>query len=1009
MRERLYTFTLTGLLFSALAFGQDVVDINLDVKHVVNGISELDRSKYMMIHASAVDREWPSEAVKKQFLEDYDVYLGRNNGSMPWYLSICAQDPDKPGWPSVAHLQQLGASAINSYKNKPTAFQYESRRGRYMMGGQEGMYPNQTHEIGPSGQKWYLAKEGYAPLAEYYANFLKYFHGTGGTTGLPQPAYVEVMNEPFVKSGELGTTNANLSQMHAVVARRIKELNPLVKVGGYSAAHPAYEAADFKHWETNWKLFIDIAGDDMDFFALHLYDNIRDIPSQGQYRAGSNIEAILDMVEHYGYLKYGYIKPFNISEYGCLSSNEGEPYTKERDWNNIRSFSTIMMQLLEKQDVVDMALPFLLLKANWWNPDLDYRYAHRLFRQKKELEGESGDEWVYTEVVKFFQLWSDVKGTRIDTKSSNLDTQVDTYIDGNKAYVIVNNMHHEARFVDLYMNGIGDANVQSVYVKHLHAENAGVPALDESTLTTPPDRIQVGREATAILEYTFDQPIEIPDSSSEAKYYADIYFQEILANQQIDFNLDGVTLSEEGEAVLRLGCGRDFGQSLQPIVAINGTAIPVPTNLRGDDQKNRDRFFGVLEIPVPYEVLKENNLVSVTFPDGGGHVSSLTMQVFTFSREISRTGDSILGVTVTPDVRVMKPGKQIQLEAEVSPGNFENRNISWHSTDATVATVSDSGLVHALTEGFASIVTTTEVGLLTDTCHIEVSSNAPDILAESVRISPRTLTLVMSHSSQLMNEVLPLDVDNKSLGWESLNPDIASVNHEGMVTGEAIGITYIRARTQDGSNLSDSVWVNITPLPNKVDCSPFPDLLETDSVITVEVNYTLGESKDVAVELKKTGVTLPWVAENQVTLEPGAGTALVTIKVKDRETGVGVFPITGNYILEASIRDVGGDRNTNSARCFKPIYLLERDLTGIFQLEEGQMQIYPNPAGSSIQVSGAKGLIEHITIYNMQGLACLDFTRQTDSNYDISTLARGVYLLKAEGNGFREVSIFVKN
>lgn len=364
MIRRLSTFLLVLLAVSAIVWGQDVVDINLDMKHSLNGVSQLDRSKFIMIHASAVDREWPDEAIKKQFLEDYDVYLGRNNGSMPWNLSICKEDPAKSGWPSVSHLQQLGAAALNSYKLNTLAHHYENRRGRYMMGGQEGMYPNQTHEIGPNGQKWYLAKEGYQPLAEYFANYLKYFHGTGGVSGLPLPAYVEVMNEPFVKTGELGTTNANISEMYRVVARRIKELTPEVKVGGYSAAHPAFEASDFKHWENNWKLFMDKAGADMDFWSVHLYDNFKDYPGRVQYRSGSNVEAILDMIEHYSYLKFGVVKPFCISEYGSLASSDGSPYTKQRDWHNIRSFSTIMMQLMEKQDVIDMALPFLVLKGS---------------------------------------------------------------------------------------------------------------------------------------------------------------------------------------------------------------------------------------------------------------------------------------------------------------------------------------------------------------------------------------------------------------------------------------------------------------------------------------------------------------------------------------------------------------------------------------------------------------------------------------------------------------------
>ena len=82
----------------------------------------------------------------------------------------------------------------------------------------------------------------------------------------------------------------------------------------------------------------------------------------------------------------------------------------------------------------------------------------------------------------------------------------------------------------------------------------------------------------------------------------------------MDFNILGVETGDQGEVVLRLGTGRDFFKSLQPEVAFNGTAIPVPENWRGDGQDHRDRYFGVLEIPVPYELLQEDNLVSVTFP-----------------------------------------------------------------------------------------------------------------------------------------------------------------------------------------------------------------------------------------------------------------------------------------------------------------------------------------------------------------------------------------------------------
>ncbi|MFY0598839.1 MAG: T9SS type A sorting domain-containing protein [Cyclobacteriaceae bacterium] len=639
-----FAFTLL-VVFTLSVSAQDIIDVNIDVEHSVGGVSKLDRSKYMMLHAGMGSGEWPSEAYAEQFLEGYDTYLGRNNGSLPWNWSICEEDPMRPGWPDVSYLEEEGAKIRSNYNSKTLATKYEHRISRYMMGGQEGMYPTTGHIINPRKQgldDWAIEEGNYESLGEFYANFFKYFFSTGDEEGEPFPKYIEVMNEPFVKSGKLGTTNANMTEMHKVVARRIRELNPQALVGGYSAAHPAYEASDFKHWQNNWKLFIDEAGADMDFFSLHLYDNVQKIPEEGQYRAGSNVEAILDMVEHYGYLKLGEVKPFCLSEYGCLNT-EGEPYTRERDWNNIRSFSTMMMQFLERPNVIDQALPFIILQAKWWKhpTDPNIKYAHRLFRQKKELEGETGDEWVFTEVVKFYQLWSEVNGTRVDTKSTNIDTQVDAYVEGNKVYLAINNLHHEPRTVNINMDGFGDAQLQSIFIKHLHAENDGVPALDETTQTDNIDVFNIGREATAILEYTFDKPIAISNSSSETKYFADTYLKPIKTDQQIIFKINEVSLDQNGEAVLRLGVGRDHGKSLRPKLTINGTEVKVPANWRGNDQKGRDRFFGVLEIPIPYSLLKVDNEISVTFSDDGGHVSSVTMQVFNFSREITRTEEEV--------------------------------------------------------------------------------------------------------------------------------------------------------------------------------------------------------------------------------------------------------------------------------------------------------------------------------------------------------------------------------
>ncbi|WP_010182514.1 T9SS type A sorting domain-containing protein [Aquimarina agarilytica] len=613
-------------------------EVNLNTKHSVHGVSEFDRSKFMILHADIDDNEWDSDAQRKQFLEDYDVYLGRNNGGMVWEFDQSSEDPNKKGWPDVNTLKSKGESSKNSYAKQKSTHDFEGRYGNMIFGGQPTpMYPSgqltRPSKCCSTSEPW--AYKDYDAVAEYYANYLKEFFGSGKETGKPRPKYVEVLNEPFVKARKLGTTNANITQMHKVVAQRIKALNPDIKVGGYSAAHPAYEDNNFNHWRNNWELFINEAGNDMDFFSLHLYDFLADSGEELQ-RKGSNTEAILDMVEQYSYIKLGKVKPFSISEYGWLGRSLNGPYNKPRDWFNIRTFSSMMMQFMERQDQIISAIPFMILKAKWWqNPD-NYKYSYRLLRQNKELEGQTGDQWVYTDFLKFFELWSTVKGTRVDTFANDPDMLIDAYVNKDRAYVILSNLEHHSTSVALNIPELKANTIEAmVNMKHLYADKNGVPVLENSELNSPKE-ITIGKEGTVILEYRLKNEIEFTNTSNEQKVYAETYLKPIEANKSNEFVIKNITLGSQGEAILRLGMGRAHGLMLSPQIKMNGEEIAMVNDWKGYDQKNRDQFFGVIEVPVPYKLIKKSNEINITFPDTGGMISSLSLQVFNFEKPIDR-------------------------------------------------------------------------------------------------------------------------------------------------------------------------------------------------------------------------------------------------------------------------------------------------------------------------------------------------------------------------------------
>ena len=80
-------------------------------------------------------------------------------------------------------------------------------------------------------------------------------------------------------------------------------------------------------------------------------------------------------------------------------------------------------------------------------------------------------------------------------------------------------------------------------------------------------------------------------------------------------------------ASLSISIGRIYSSSKRPIITVYGMTIPVPFNWKGYDLANRKKFFGAIEIPVPIDLIKEDNNVHISFPDSGGHLSTLILDV----------------------------------------------------------------------------------------------------------------------------------------------------------------------------------------------------------------------------------------------------------------------------------------------------------------------------------------------------------------------------------------------
>ncbi|MDV7185954.1 beta-agarase [Lutibacter sp. TH_r2] len=590
-----------SLFICAISIAQNKVSVDFSTQKFIGDQSELNREKYFSMHTSYTDGSLASES--NYLFNKLGIHFGRTFGGPKPFRG------NKTTVPNIADAKKFAKSSAAHYTGSEM-FKDFGTTDLVITD-----HPKQAFQLNVD----------YAKVAEFNAEFIKNAYPI-------MPKYYEVMNEPFVHAKDFVKTWAEtnmviteMSKLYNEVGKKVHEQVPNIMVGGYCSAWPEVDMKDFDHWNTRMKQFMDIAGANMKFFSTHIYDG-RNVTGNFTYRSGSNSEAILDLIEAYSYKKWGVVKPHLISEYGYTSKGmQGKPYSAESDGICLVSYNRILMSLMDKPDRLLKAIPFITGKATWFYSDtrnLDGNpYPWVLLRKLKN------GTYKYTHLKKFYELWKGVEGKRIDVASNNPDIQVNAFAKASKIYVAINSLVEEEQKVNLEFLNSSLEQIKNITIRRLYSTSTGIPKLVFFTNISAISELDLKAGETVILEIDVNQ-VNFKKTVTEENFYSKTYLQPIKANTAISFDIENVEVSGNGRATLKMGLGRKHDLSKQPKILVNGKSIEVPTNWAGYDQKPRDGFFGVINVPFDYSYLKAGtNKVDITFPDAGGHVSSLILNV----------------------------------------------------------------------------------------------------------------------------------------------------------------------------------------------------------------------------------------------------------------------------------------------------------------------------------------------------------------------------------------------
>lgn len=266
--------------------------------------------------------------------------------------------------------------------------------------------------------------------------------------------------------------------------------------------------------------------------------------------------------------------------------------------------------------------------------------------------------------------------------------------------------------------------------------------------------------------------------------------------------------------------------------------------------------------------------ITATAADGKGAYGTITIKV----------EDMATGVTLSPTSKELKVNETAQLAASVLPATA-NQGIKFTSSDETVATVSEIGLVTARKEGTAVITATAADGSeKSASCTIKVGATAVDVPVTGITLDQPEITIeVLKDAKQLKATVEPANATNKDVVFSSSNTNVAVVSNTGLVTAINNGTATITVTSKENPSIMAKCLVKVGApvLVTDVTVQPAELNLKTDGTYQLSVSVLPSNADERGVTFESSNTAVATVSASGLITAKGPGTATITVTAKD--------------------------------------------------------------------------------------------------------------------------------
>jgi uncharacterized protein YjdB len=131
-------------------------------------------------------------------------------------------------------------------------------------------------------------------------------------------------------------------------------------------------------------------------------------------------------------------------------------------------------------------------------------------------------------------------------------------------------------------------------------------------------------------------------------------------------------------------------------------------------------------------------------------------------------------------------------KGSVYPDNAENKDITWKSSDESIAIVSSSGVIKGVGAGNVTITAVTSNNVSSS-----FSVAIREVIASDIVITNIPKTVAVGDTATLKVTLSPNNTSSKDITWRSSRPEIAAIDASGKLIALAAGETTITATQKD--------------------------------------------------------------------------------------------------------------------------------------------------------------------------------------------------------------------